>query len=197
MNARKRKSVNLRRLRAQAEENPESSPAQMRLGTALLHLGLLDEAEVRLRKALDLDDGCIEAWINLGGIRLSRWDFEGCIEANERAIEKDPECKPAYINKGLGHLYRNEAVEMLKSFKKVIQLDPESPSGHYYTAVGLNAVKERTPARYHLRKAVELGYSPDPSFLKEMERDDEECSDGLTILEFGPEESNSHSRDRG
>ena len=45
---------------------------------------LIDRAEKAYRRALELDPDLVEAWVNLGGVLLLKWDFHGCLEANPR-----------------------------------------------------------------------------------------------------------------
>ena len=91
----------------------------------------------------------------------------------------------ALHNKGLGHLYLGEAEEMTSCFKQVVELAPEGAAGNYFLGVGLYALGETQSARAQLKKAVGLGYSPDPKLVKELERIDETGSDSVTILELG------------
>jgi tetratricopeptide (TPR) repeat protein len=172
------------------DRNQESAEAHFRLGSALVQTGFMTRGEKALLRSLELDPDRAEAWVNLGGIRLSRWDFRGCIEANDRALNCEPSSKVAFHNKGLGHLYLGEAEEMVGCFSRVVELDPDNAAGNYYLAVGLYAVGREAEARKQLKRAVELGHSPDPKFVKEMEKTEGQDSGPVTILELGskPEE---------
>jgi tetratricopeptide (TPR) repeat protein len=178
-------SPDLKKYYDAVEATPESAEAHFKLGTALIQTGFLSRGEKALLRCVQLDSKKAEAWVNLGGIRLSRWDFKGCIEANERALECVTNSKVALHNKGLGHLYLGEAEEMTECFKQVVELAPESAAGNYFLGVGLYALGEKQSARELLKKAVALGYSPDPKLVKELERIDDTGADPVTILELG------------
>jgi tetratricopeptide (TPR) repeat protein len=178
-------SPDLKKYYDAVEATPESGDAHFKLGTALIQTGFLSRGEKALLRCVELDSKKAEAWVNLGGIRLSRWDFKGCIEANERALECVPNSEVALHNKGLGHLYLGEAEEMTECFKQVVELAPESAAGNYFLGVGLFALGEKQSARELLKKAVALGYSPDPKLVKELEHIDDTGADPVTILELG------------
>jgi len=172
---------------------PDSPVAHMKLGTAWLKAGDGAQAEVALRRAVELDPGYAEAWVNLGGVMLGRWEFEDCVEANGQALKSRPDLLEAHYNKGLGHLYLGQAEEMVECFRRVVELNPDHPGGNYHLAVGLLALKQVAEARMSLAKATELGYSPQPEFLKALER---EGGGGVTTIELGPGGSDSsNSRD--
>jgi tetratricopeptide (TPR) repeat protein len=181
----RKRSPDLKKYYDAVDAAPESGDAYFKLGTALIETGFLSRGERALLRCVELDSKKAEAWVNLGGIRLSRWDFKGCIEANERALECRPGSEVALHNKGLGHLYLGEAEEMTECFRQVVELAPESAAGNYFLGVGLYARGEIEKARKQLKKAIALGYSPDPKLVKELERIDETDSDPVTILELG------------
>lgn len=187
--SRLRERVNLEKCRQLAAANPDSAGAHLRLGTALMKVGFAGKAEASLARAVELDPTCIQGWVNLGGLRLGRWDFQGCIEANRRALEQQPDLVEALFNKGLGHLYAGDTEAMLDCFRRVVELDPGRGGGQYFLAVGLLATGDIAGAEEHLGRAVGLGYSPHPDFVKAMERVARE--DSVTVLEFGPESKHS------
>jgi tetratricopeptide (TPR) repeat protein len=180
----------LKERREAVAENPDSARAHLRLGTALMKVGMVGKAEESLRRAVEIDPEYAEAWSNLGGALLSRWDFAGCLDANRRALERKPDLTQAHYNIGLCHLYKGDAKDVVKSFRKVVELEPGNAGGHYYLAVGLHADGETEAARASLGRALALGHSPEPEFLKAMEKQ------GVTggpehTFEFGPDSEKS------
>ncbi len=164
----------LDKLREAVAESPDSAPAHLKLGTALLRKSLL-AAEKALLRATELDPQCIEAWVNLGGARLSRHDFKGCIEANRRAAECDPEAPLPHYNRGLGHMFLGQAEEMHACFQRVVEIDPEHAGGHFHVAAALLELGKIKEARNSLAKAMNLGYSPPPEFLRALARKSKEA----------------------
>lgn len=184
----------LRRWKEEVARNPDSPLAHLKLGTALLSVGFLGESQVALERALELDPNRVEAWVNLGGVRLGRWDFAGCIEANQEALNRKPELMRAHFNQGLAYMYLGEAEKMFSCFERVLELEPDSGAGHYYLAVALHALGKTKQARAFLTKALDLGYSPDPSFIKALEGPSEDVPEQVQIFEFGPRSNREKSK---
>jgi tetratricopeptide (TPR) repeat protein len=178
-------------------ENPNSSRAHFRLGTALIKVGFLGEGQAALERALELDPDRVDAWVNLGGARLGRWDFVGCVEANQQALNREPELMRAHFNQGLAYMYLGEAEKMLACFEKVLEIDPDSAAGHYHMAVALQALGKEARARMFLVKATGLGHSPDPSFVKALEQEAEKGPSPVQILEVGPEPDEKDNEEVG
>lgn len=174
------------RLRREAIEKPDAPNSHLKLGFALQQAGKLAEAKLALKRALELDPGLIEAWINLGGICFTEWDFEGCLEANRKAIEVDPESVTAHFNLGLGHLYKGEAEETTACFQRVVELDREHAAGHYHLAVGLNALGRTQEAQMSMITAQCLGYTPEPELMRALEKAfEKEQGEGVLTVEIG------------
>ncbi|MBI4865005.1 MAG: tetratricopeptide repeat protein [Candidatus Riflebacteria bacterium] len=159
----------LEKLVEAVEKNPNSARAHLKLGMALLQVGSKKNAEQELRRAVELDPGLAEAWVNLGGVLFLGWDFRGCVEANSKAVACNPSLLQAHYNLGLGYLYLGQADKVVSCFREVLDLDPKNAGGHYHLAVGLLATGEVEQARAMLSRAIALGYSPQPEFLKIME----------------------------
>ena len=163
------RGTRLKELRQAAADNPNSAKALLNLGTALMKAGFIDRAEETLRRSVELDPAFAEAWSNLGGVLLFRWDLDGCLKANQRALELKPDLVQGHYNQGLGYLYRGDTEEMVSCFRKVLEREPQNAGAHYYLAVGLNAQGEVDQAREYLDRAMALGHTPEPAFLKAME----------------------------
>lgn len=177
----------LEKLRREMAENPDSARAHLRLGTALLSVSA-KEAEVELRRAVEIDPECAQAWVNLGGIMMQRLDFKGCVEVNTKAISVRPELVAPHYNKGLGHLYLNQPDEMVSCFERVIELDPKNAQGHYHLAVGLLALGRAAEAQQRMTKATALGFQPEPAFMKELGKQlHSENPSPAQVFEVGPD----------
>ena len=170
MSDKKTTKEQLDQLRAEVELNPDSAKAHMRLGLSFYRAGLSDDAEKSLRRALELEPKLHEAWVNLGGVFFSRWNFKGCLEATQQALTINPESIPALYNQGLAYLYLKQADEMVECFRRLVILDPDNAGGHYHLAVGLNAQGLALEAKESLDRAERLGFSPEPEFLKDIDK---------------------------
>lgn len=166
-----------------ATKSPESAASHLKLGAALLRAQKPEQAKQELGRALALDPSSVEGWINLGGARLSCFDFSGCIEANIKAQQCDPSLLVAHYNQGLGHLYLGQAEEMVRCFERVVELDSDHAGGQYHLAVGLFSMGQIDRARAALSRAMELGHAVDPDFLGAIQF---EPGETVSALEFGP-----------
>ena len=79
-------NAQLEQAKQQVELQPDSPKAHFNLGLAYSKKGVVDPAEAAYRKALELDPDLLEAWVNLGGVLMARWDFKGSLEANREAL---------------------------------------------------------------------------------------------------------------
>ena len=165
-----KRTFQIDKLQKAVDDNPESAEAYMRLGTAWLQAGGASRAEAALRRAVELKPDYDEAWINLAGIRLGRWDFDGCVEINRQVAERSPHLLLAHYNQGLGHLYLRQPEDLVACMRRVLEIDPNHAAGHYHLAVGLLAIDDLEGAQAALTQATHLGHSPAPEFLKALER---------------------------
>ncbi len=184
------KHLDLQQLRAAALREPDSVNAHLRLGTALAQRNQVEEAEHEIERALELDPTCAGAWVNLGGVRLTRLDFAGCVEANQKAIECQPDLALAHYNRGLAHLYLNQPEQMLACFERVVELEPDNAAGEYHLAVALHAVGRTPEAHARLARATELGHSPEPRFVKVIQSAMERIDGGTAATETEPKAKN-------
>ncbi len=166
--------------------HPGSAVGHFNLALAYTDLGLVGRAEELYRKALELDDGLVEAWVNLGGALLLKWDFPGCLKANQEAVARRDDCLLAHYNMGQAYLYLGDGEGVVRCYRKVLEIDPRHPAGHYYLAVGLLAVGHIDQARRAAASAMELGHRPSPEFLRSLEKEDTKATaGGVPVLEFG------------
>jgi len=150
------------------EQHPESAGAHFNLALAYTHRGLADHAERHYRTALELEPDLVEAWVNLGGVLLLKWDFKGSIAANEEALKRKDDLSLAHYNIGQAFLYLGDADGVVRSCRRVLRLDPGHARGHYLLAVGLLAAGRSAEAHEELARAKALGHSPTPEFLRAL-----------------------------
>ena len=163
-------SASIEELRRALEESPPTAEAHARLGTALLKAGATREAERQLRAAIDLDPKCVGAWVNLGGILLSRWEFGAAVEANRRAAAAEPTLALAHFNQALGHLHLGEPEKVVECLTRVVELEPDDGAAYYHLAIALHALGRGAEARLCAAYAGELGYHPTRMSLEALER---------------------------
>jgi len=123
-------------------------------------------------------------------VLLLRWDFQGCLEANQAAVRLDDNLTQAHYNIGQAYLYLNDPENLLKSNKRVLELERDHASGHYYSAVASLALDDVGAAKRHLGRAMELGHQPPQDILKAMEKARATTSHGgATLVDIAGAES--------
>jgi tetratricopeptide (TPR) repeat protein len=160
----------LERCQRDAEEHPERASAHHNLGLAYTVSGRVKKAEESYLKALEIDPSLVQAWVNLGGVRLMRWEFKGCLEANQAAAKLRDDLPIVHYNMGQAYLYLNDPKNLIRCNERVIELDRENGAAHYYAAVGHLAENNLGAAERHLGRALELGHRPTQDFIKAMEK---------------------------
>lgn len=139
---------------------PSTANPHLARGTALLKAGSAREAEHELRRAVELDPRCAGAWVNLGGIHFSRWEWGAAVEANRRAAAADPALAIAHFNQALGHLQLGDAARAAECLGRTVELEPGNGAAYHHLAIALYALGRAPEARVCAAYAQELGYRP-------------------------------------
>ncbi len=160
----------LERCQQDVAEHPERASAHYNLGLAYTVSGRVKQAEESYLRALEIDPTMIKAWVNLGGVRLMRWEFQGCLEANQAAARLRDDLPIVHYNMGQAYLYLNDPESLVRCNEKVLELDRNNGAAHYYAAVGQLAMDNLGAAERHLGRALELGHQPTQDFIKAMEK---------------------------
>ena len=125
-------------------------------GFILLGLGKFKEAELLLRKAIELKPDYAEAHLNLGNILQGLGKFKEAAISTHKAIELKPDFVIAYLN--LGNILKNlgqlEKAELC--LRKAIELKPDFVDAHLNLGNILQGLSNYKDAELCIRKAIEL-----------------------------------------
>lgn len=172
----------IERWERRVQEEPDSAVAHYNLGLAYAALGRMTSAEKAYRRAVELDPGLLEGWVNLAGTLLLQWRFEESLEASRKAVALRDDLAMVHFNMGQACLYLGDAEGLVKCNRRVLELEPDHPAGNYFLAVGLMAQKKVAEARFFMERAMRLGHRPTPEFLRAMERSD---AGAVRMIEVG------------
>ncbi len=160
----------LERCKREVEEHPERAAAHFNLGLAYTVSGRVKLAEESYVKALEIDPTLHQAWVNLGGVRLMRWEFQGCLEANQEAAKLRDDLPIVHYNMGQAYLYLNDPENLVRCNERVIELQRDNGAAHYHAAIGHLALGNLGAAERFLGRAIELGHQPTQDFMKAIDK---------------------------
>ncbi len=125
-------------------------------GVILQDLGKLQEAELSLRKAIELNPDFANGHSNLGNILSDLGKLQEAELSLRKAIELNPDFADAHYNLGniLGHLGKLQEAEL--SYRKAIQLNPDFANVHSNLGNILSDLGKLQEAELSARKAIEL-----------------------------------------
>ena len=131
-------------------------------GTILKHLGKSKEAEISLRKAIEIEPDLAEAHYNLGNTLKDLGNLKEAELSYRKAIEIKPEFAEAHNNLGtiLKDLGRLKEAEV--STRKAIKINPNFVEAHYNLGNILMNSGKLKEASLSLKKTIELN----PDFVE-------------------------------
>jgi len=144
--------------------DPQYAHAHRELGNSLRKLDKYPEAELHLRRAIDLNGSDGWAYVYLGLLKWKTGDLVTSEEAYKKAIETWPDSSVPYWC--LAHFYeyqgRNEESENL--YKKALQIEPDDVEANLRFGVYLKGIGEYSKARTYLEHA--LSFDPKDERVK-------------------------------
>jgi len=115
-----------------------------------------EQAEQAYRKALSLDPTLSHALTILGNLEYRRDQPVAAEQYYRRALASDPEQPEALYNLGFLHFERDEIEEAVRLFRSALDSDPSFADAHFNLAMALEEQGERTQARPHWQRYLEL-----------------------------------------
>ena len=154
--------------------------------TAYFHLGELENGEKDLHKALELDPALRQAWLNLGGLELSRERYGPARSAFEKARALDPGASDVVLNLGVAELLGGELPAASEYFETYTRMSSNSAEAEYlvaknyavagYAALALSSLDRavRADERNRLRARTDRAFeqlAEDQRYRDLLERD--------------------------
>lgn len=115
---------------------PDLAESWMALGNRLTSYKANKVSALKaIAKAIDLNPGSAEVWIEYARIKCNLGDRQSSIAGAMKALELDP--ISVYANHFLGHVlyYACQYDEAVRVFRHVLELDPHFPKPHYFIAM--------------------------------------------------------------
>ena len=143
-------------LRVAVAAAPQLAEGWMHFGSALQHVGRLDEAERVARQALAISPGLVGAHNVLALIDIDRARFDQAMGHARRAIELDPRYSGSWVNLGVAQTGAARDDEAAASLARALELEPASAIAHYNLGALRHAQGRHAQAMRHYREAIRL-----------------------------------------
>ncbi len=126
------------------------------LGTALGHMGEVDQSIVHYLEALRLRPGLAEAHNNLGIALFRKGDLDEAIGHYREALRIKPEGPTAHTNLGAALYTQGRLEEAVAHYREALRVKPGSPETHNNLATALDAQGRVADAIQHYEEALRL-----------------------------------------
>jgi Flp pilus assembly protein TadD len=127
----------------------------------LLHMhNRVQEAEPFYHRAVTLDPGFKEAWMNLGLAVLTLGHADQALSCQREALRLDPECPDALNNLGMGHYAQGHIVEAENCFRAALRLRPDHANATLNLGATRHIHNHVEEAEGLFRRALALGVDP-------------------------------------
>ena len=127
-------------------------------GAILKNLGKSTEAELSIRKAIELKPDFVEAHFNLGNILKALGNLEEAEKSLRKAIQIKPDYSEAHNN--LGNILNDlgNPKEAVIAYLKAIELNPNSPDYHSNLGIILKDLGELQDAKVEQKKGIDMNF---------------------------------------
>src|SRR5262245_11583920 len=114
------------RVAVEQEKRKDDPYAHYLFGLALWKSGQVDESEGVLVRSASMNEGSVKTWVNLARVRLDRRDFDGALEAADRAIGLDGGSSDALHQRGRALDGLNRGDEAVAALEQARGLAPDN-----------------------------------------------------------------------
>jgi len=99
--------------------------------------GKTKPAEEKLRRAIELDAGFVDAYNELAVLQMGKKDYAGAESLLRRALEKDPEALHPLLNLGISLNFLARHQEAITPLRHVLQQSPHLLVAHVHLGIAL------------------------------------------------------------
>jgi tetratricopeptide (TPR) repeat protein len=104
---------------------PDNPKAHYYFANALRERGRFTDAVVEFRKAVELKDDFIWAWVNLGNLYTIGRHFDHAIPTYEKVMELDPNLSVVHNNLGCAYYNMGEVEKASDHYQRAVELNPK------------------------------------------------------------------------
>ncbi len=141
------------------EEAARASPGPIlltRIGEILGNLGMVDDAEVCFRRAMQSDPASVAARFNLALARMAAGSTGEACQLLEQVVSARPGLAAAWLYLGGALNALGKYAEAIRALRRHLELKPESPEGHTWLGASLQFLGDFEGAEERYREAVTI-----------------------------------------
>ncbi len=148
-----------RELKRAIDLAPDRAALHLDYAKALIHFGIVDEANKQLHRVRYLDPANTEPNILMGDILLRQKRYQQAINAYNRALEWERENPSALLGIAEALVEQGKPEGAVAYLRRVVAADPKNASARYNLACVLAVTGDLTAAATELEQAVGMGYA--------------------------------------
>ncbi|HWQ54443.1 MAG TPA: tetratricopeptide repeat protein [Bryobacteraceae bacterium] len=141
-------------IRALSRKPDGRAVKEFRKAARSIERGDLDDAVIRLRKAVDADPGYAEAYINLGSCYADLKRYPEAVAEFRIAVGLEPHSATARSNFGHALLALGRFDEAQVELRQAVRLEPETAKHHYLLGLALRARANNEEALAEFERAA-------------------------------------------
>ncbi|AIQ96637.1 tetratricopeptide repeat protein [Prochlorococcus sp. MIT 0801] len=131
-------------------------------GSILKNLGKLEEAELIIRKGIELNPNFAMGYFNLGIILIDLSKPNEAELATREGIKLNPNFAIGYFNLGIILKTLGKMNEAVLAINKAIELNPNHSNSYFHLGTILNILGQKKEAEIEIKKAIKIN----PNFLE-------------------------------
>ena len=152
--------------RIAVEKRPDGARSYSVLGSALLDLKQLDEAEENFRRALEIDPSIKndpQFLALLGRMSWTGGRFQAAEKYSRRALELDPRNTEALKHLAASYFMQKRYHEALNLYRTLLEVDPDDATTHFNIGATLYYLGQSEAALQSFKRALSLDPTLEPA----------------------------------
>ncbi len=109
-----------------------------------------------LRRALKIDPGLRQGWLNLAGLEIAEGRYQEAYDALREAEKLDPGAVDNHLNLGAVSVMQGADAAAAEHFTRYLERAGETADAHFLIAANYALFGRESPALEHLQRAIEL-----------------------------------------
>jgi tetratricopeptide (TPR) repeat protein len=143
-------------MREYLAQRPDDATAHYGLGKILRMLQRSSEAEVELRRSIELEPNQTASYYELGDIALTDGKFEEASALFQKVLAREPHHGGALTGSGIA-AYRQKQYDAADNFlKDAVESSPAYQPAHYYYALNLKRLGRTDESSREMQIALDL-----------------------------------------